>query len=272
MSPAPDFDASAALARFRTRVERERVRPTTSWTAALAARLSLVPATWMRPAIAALGVVVIATTAATAAAAVAGFAPLAPSSIPSMIPSQSKYAAMGEAKATFQFDEAKARAAAARVNATPPPMPAAVAATTLTMSGGPGIMTQYGSAPKVPPDQASFGGTPALVIVQVKAPVVTSNGATVNELRDYALAQPGIPPSVAAQVRAIGDPVATLLVPIGIDMQNAKAITVRGTQGYLVGDNTGLGSGVVWLERGHVIGVLGTLTESELIAVVNGLR
>jgi len=325
MSPAPDFDASAALARFRTRVERERVRPTTSWTAALAARLSLVPATWMRPAIAALGVVVIATTAAvtgvadtvltvfepkqvatiqvdprqlgtipdpsaygtltwlaqpawhpvadaSAAAAAAGFTPLAPASIPATVPSQAKYAAMGDAKATFQFDEAKARAAAARVNATPPPMPAAVAATTLTMSGGPGIMTQYGSAPKVPPDQASFGGTPALVIVQVKAPVVTSNGATVNELRDYALAQPGIPPSVAAQVRAIGDPVATLLVPIGIDMQNAKAITVRGTQGYLVGDNTGLGSGVVWLERGYVIGVLGTLTESELIAVVNGLR
>jgi hypothetical protein len=194
-----------------------------------------------------------------------------PSSLPAGVPSQARFAVMGEAKATFQFDEAKARTAAARVNATLPPMPPAIATTTLTMSGGPAIMQQYGGAQNAAPDPAAFGSAP-LLIVQTKAPLVTSNGATVEELRDYALKQPGIPPSVAAQVRAIGDPIRTLMVPIGIDLQDAKAVAIRGTTGYLVGDSTGLGSGVVWLENGYVIGVMGSLTDSQLISLANGLR
>lgn len=209
---------------------------------------------------------------ASAAAAAAGFTPLVPSSLPAGVPAQARYGVMGEAKATFQFDEAKATAAAARVNATLPPMPAAIAATTLTMTGGPAVMQQYGVAPSVPSDGAAWGGNPPVMIVQARAPVVTSNGATVEELRDYALKQPGIPPSVAAQVRAIGDPVRTLLLPVGLDANDAKPVRVRGTQAYFFGDDTGLGSAIVWLERGYVIGALGSLKEADLIALVNGLR
>lgn len=209
---------------------------------------------------------------AAAAAAEAGFTPLVPASLPAGVPTTARYAAMGQAKATFQFDEAKARAAAAKVGATPPPMPPAIAATTLTITGGPTILQQYGSAPNVPADQAAWGGDPVLLIVQGRAPLVTSNGAAVEELRDYALAQPGVPPALAAQIRAIGDPVRTLLIPVGVDLQDTKLVTVRGTQGYLIGDQTGVGTGIVWLERGYVVGVLASLTESDLIALVNGLR
>jgi len=209
---------------------------------------------------------------ARAAAAEAGFTALVPASLPSGVPAGPRFTVAGEAKATFQFDEAKARAAAARVSATIPPMPAAIAATTLTMTGGPAIMQQYGGASGATYSGGTVPAGAALVIVQTRAPVVTSNGATVQELRDYALAQPGIPPSVAAQIRAIGDPVRTLLIPVGIDPQNARLVTVRGTQGYLIGDQTGLGSGVFWLERGYVIAVFGSLKESDLISLVNGLH
>jgi len=209
---------------------------------------------------------------ASAAASVFGSTPLVPSALPAGIPSTARFAVMPEAKATFRFDEAKARESAARVGATIPPMPATIAATTLTMTGGPAVMQQYTTAPNAPADSTAWSGNPALLIVQTKAPVVTSNGATVNELRDYALAQPGIPPALAAQIRAIGDPVRTMLVPVGVDLNDAKPVTVRGTQGYFVGDSTGLGSGVMWLERGYVIGVIGSLKEADLIALVNGLR
>jgi hypothetical protein len=209
---------------------------------------------------------------ASAAAAEAGFTALVPTTLPAGVPAVPRFVVVNETKATFQFDPAKARAAAAQVNATIPPMPSAIAATTLTMTGGPAITQQYGG-----PSSTTYSGgtTPAgatLMIVQAKAPVVTSNGATVQELRDYALAQPGIPPSVAAQIRAIGDPVRTLLIPVGIDLGNARLVTVRGTQGYVVGDQTGLGSGVFWLERGYVIAVMGSLKESDLISLVNGLH
>ncbi len=210
---------------------------------------------------------------ASAASAEAGFTVLSPASLPAGVPAALRFTVINEAKATFQFDEAKARAAAAQVSATIPPMPAAIASTTLTMTGGPAIVQQYGgggSATTYSGGSVPTGAT--LIIVQARAPVVTSNGATVQELRDYALVQPGIPPSVAAQIRAIGDPVRTLLIPVGIDPQNARTATVRGTQGYLVGDQTGLGSGVVWLERGYVFAVMGSLKESELLSLVNGLH
>ncbi len=151
-------------------------------------------------------------------------------------------------------------------------MPGAIAATTLTMTGGPAVVQRYGSAAATDkPDEAALRQN-GLVIIQAKAPVVTSDGATVAELRDYALAQPGVPPSLAAQIRAIGDPVRTLMVPIGVDTQQARTVTVRGTQGYLVGDETGIGSGVFWLERGYVVAAFGSLKESDLLAFANALH
>ena len=220
---------------------------------------------------------------ASTATAAAGFEPLVPASLPAGVPSQARFAVMGESKATFQFDEAKARAAAARVNATLPPMPPAIATTTLTMTGGPAIMQQYGSgtggwtavASGPLPAAPQLSGTqtgPLVVIVQARAPVVTSNGATVEELRDYLLAQPGIPPALAAQLRAIGDPVRTLLFPLPLEVAEGRTVTVRGTQGVFFADSTGLGSGVVWVKDGFVHAVLSTMTESELLALVNALR
>jgi hypothetical protein len=217
---------------------------------------------------------------AKAAAAVAGFTPLAPAALPASIPAGSRVAAIPQAKATFAFDEAKARAAAAKTGASLPPMPSAIASTTLTLTGGPAIVQQFGSAPGGTTHDAPLAyndpraglGAPQLILVQSRVPVVTSNGATVQELRDYAVAQPGVPPALAAQILAIGDPVRTLMLPVGIDVGTAKAVSVRGTQGYLVGDGTGLGSGVVWVENGYVLGVMGTLSSSDLLALVNGLR
>lgn len=210
---------------------------------------------------------------AAAAAAAIGFTPLAPGALPAGIPGPPRFLVAAQAKATFRFDEAKARAAAAKTGATIPPMPAAIAATTLTMTGGPAVMQQYGgsSSMTVSGNAPTLGGA-QLMILQAKAPVVTSNGASVDELRDYALKQPGIPADLAAQIRAIGDPVRTLMLPIGIDVGSAKTVTVRGTQGYLVGDRTGLGSGVVWLESGSVLAVFGTLSDADLVTLVNGLH
>jgi len=218
-----------------------------------------------------------------AAAADAGFTPLVPATLPQGLPADARVAAMPRAEATFRFDEALARAAAARVGATPPPMPPAVATTTLTMSGGPAVMQQYGSgtggwtavASGPLPAAPQLSGTqtgPLVVIVQARAPVVTSNGATVEELRDYLLAQPGIPPALAAQLRAIGDPVRTLLFPLPLEVAEGRTVTVRGTQGVFFADSTGLGSGVVWVKDGFVHAVLSTMTESELLALVNALR
>lgn len=209
-----------------------------------------------------------------AAAAELGAAPLAPAALPAGIPSTPEFVAIGATKATFQFDEAKAKAAAATSGRTAPAMPAAIAATTLTLTGGPAVVQRYGGTEGAATQGTPSVATPAggVIVVQAKAPLVTSNGATVDELREFALSQPGMPPALAAQIRAIGDPVGTLLVPIGIDPKGSKSVTVRGTQGYLIGDGTGIGTAVLWLEKGYVVGVAGPLKEGELLALANGLR
>ena len=38
-----------------------------------------------------------------------------------------------------------------------------------------------------------------------------------------------------------------------------------------VGDNTGLGAGVIWIKGGLVYGVAGTLKKDAIVAIANGL-
>jgi hypothetical protein len=42
--------------------------------------------------------------------------------------------------------------------------------------------------------------------------------------------------------------------------------------GVAVGDNTGLGAGVIWIKSGTVYGVAGTLKQDAILAIANGLK
>ena len=111
-----------------------------------------------------------------------------------------------------------------------------------------------------------------LFVGSAKAPTVGSDGASVTEIQSYLLAQPGISPALAAQIRAIGDPSSTLPIPIPVGQAAAKNVSVHGVSGLFVGDSTGLGSAVLWQQNGLVYVVGGTLTEAEVLAVANSLR
>ena len=207
---------------------------------------------------------------AAAAARESGLAVLTPATLPAGLSAPARFSVVSSATGTFAFDEAKLQAAAAAAGRTPPPMPPAIARTTLTMSGGPAVLQTYGAVSADP--SAALTQTIPLLIVQAKAPLVTSNGASVEELRAYLLAQPGLSPQLAAQIRAIGDPVGTLPVIVPVDLAQGKSVTVRGTKGVLIGDATGLGSAVVWLEGGVVHLVAGALAEAQVLEVANSLR
>lgn len=202
-----------------------------------------------------------------------GIAPLRATTLPAGVTGDARIYTVSRGEGTFRFDEAKLRTSADRVSRTPPPMPANIAASTLNVSGGPAIVQTYGGAfdPKLDP-KTMPANVPTLLIAQAKAPVVRSDGASLDELRAYMLSQPGISPQLAAQIRAIGDPSQTLLVPIPMDLASGKSVTVRGTPGVFVGDSTGLGSAVVWVADGVVNVVAGSLGEKELLAVADSLR
>ena len=208
-----------------------------------------------------------------AARAESGIAPLRATTLPASVTGDARIYTVSRGEGTFRFDETKLRTSADRVSRTPPPMPAAVAASTLHVSGGPAIVQSYGGSfdPKLDAKSMPAGG-PTLLIAQAKAPVIRSDGASFEELRAYMLSQPGISPRLAAQIKAIGDPAQTLIVPIPMDLASGKSVTVRGVRGIFVGDSTGLGSAVVWVADGIVNVVAGSLGENELLGVANSLR
>ena len=204
-----------------------------------------------------------------------GLAVLTPAQLPAGVTATAvRYGVMPRTTATFTFSADLARQSAASIGRTPPPMPANVDGSKLFITGGPAVVQFYGDGATSSSTTAGspLSGLPKLIIAQGKGPTVQSDGVTVEQLQQYLLAQPGISPALAAQIKAIKDPSSTLPIPIPVDMASSKAITVQGVQGVFVGDSTGLGSAVIWSKDGTVFGVAGTLTEAEILAVANSLR
>jgi hypothetical protein len=213
------------------------------------------------------------------AARESGMTVLTPGNLPQGVGAP-RYGVMPKTTATFTFSAAKTTQAAAAQKRTPPPMPANIDGSKLFITGGPAVVAFYddgtgaiGASGATGASGASpFSGMPKLIVAQGRPPVVQSDGVTVDQLQSYLLAQPGISPQLAAQIRAIKDPSSTLPVPIPVDMATSKKVTVQGVDGIFVGDSTGLGSAVIWQKDGIVYGVAGTLTEQQVLAVANSLH
>ncbi len=245
------------------------------------------------------------------AARITGLMVRTPAALPAGVPSTVTYNVMSQGVAAFTFDAAKARAVAAKSGKTLPPMPVGFDGATLRLSVGPIVVATYGANPlgaatnaadstarggvsrahangksaiaqvrkdvnprrAVTQAQANGGEIPSLVIVQAPRPrLTTTNGVTVAELENYLAGQPGVSSQLAAEIRSIGDPNTTLPVPIPIDRFNAQHIKLAdGTDSLVVGDNTGVGSGVIWQENGMVYAVGGTLTQDQVLAIANSL-
>ena len=213
------------------------------------------------------------------AARESGMTVLTPGNLPQGVGAP-RYGVMPKTTATFTFSAAKTTQAAAAQKRTPPPMPANIDGSKLFITGGPAVVAFYddgagttGATGVTGASGASpFSGMPKLIVAQGRPPVVQSDGVTVDQLQSYLLAQPGISPQLAAQIRAIKDPSSTLPVPIPVDMATSKKVTVQGVEGIFVGDSTGLGSAVIWQKDGIIYGVAGTLTEQQVLAVANSLH
>jgi hypothetical protein len=93
----------------------------------------------------------------------------------------------------------------------------------------------------------------------------------VAQIESYLVSLPGISPQLAAQIRAIGDPTQVIPLPIPVDRATSRSVTVDGVRGVLVGDDTGLGAGVIWVKNGYVYGVAATASQDDVLAVARSL-
>ncbi|HEV2140407.1 MAG TPA: hypothetical protein VGT01_04380 [Candidatus Dormibacteraeota bacterium] len=203
--------------------------------------------------------------------------------LPSGVSSNITYAAMPKAVAVFTFDAAKAQAAAAKTGKTLPKLPAGVDGAKLTVTVGPAVIEVFGNLNAKNPDSSNGASSnsnsgpsdinlPQLVVAESAAPLVTSTQVTAKQLENYILSMPGISPSLAASIRAIGDPSSTLLIPVPIQYATSSKVTVQGVPGVALGDNTGAGAGVIWIKNGKVFAVAGFLKQSDVLKIANGLK
>jgi hypothetical protein len=206
------------------------------------------------------------------ASAAAGFAVLAPATLPASVTGDPRYGVVNRSSATFTFSADATRQSAARQNRTAPPLPANIDGSKLFITGGPAAIQIWGAPAGTPGAAGAYPDVPTLVVGQAKAPTVSSDGVTVDELRSYLLSQPGISPQLAAAIRAIGDPSSTLPVPVPAELAISHPVTVQGVQGLYVGDNTGIASAVIWQKDGMMFEVIGSFTESQALAIANSMR
>ncbi len=212
---------------------------------------------------------------------------LAPSTAPA-VGAPERIDTMSSGTVSFTFDAAKASAASAE---DLPPLPENLDGSSLFVQAGPAVIQTFGGSADLmhnraaleqaaqaaaAPEQADLAGLlsslPELMIVQMKSPVVSSDGPSVEDYRDALLGMPNLSPALKAQIEAIGDPSSTLPVPVPVDMATSREVDINGVTGVLVGDNTGVGSGVVWQSGGVVRAVAGTMAEDEVLAIARSMR
>jgi len=180
--------------------------------------------------------------------------------------------------------------------------PAKLRGSTLTLTVGPAETAIYGDLGKLaqsaranapsaaePAKQEQAGGSqtgpevdrtrqalstagPILAVAEMRAPEVTSTGVSVIDIKNALLAQPGLTPTMRAAISSFDDPKGNLPIPIPAGYVNSHSVQVQGVTGTAFGDNTGLGSAVIWIKNGRVYGVAGTVTEDQVLAVANSLR
>lgn len=196
------------------------------------------------------------------ASASTGMTVVEPSSLPAGVPSDVSYHVLPGASGSFTFSAAIAQRYAAAHHVTLPAMPKQIDGSTLQISTGNAALTIWGG----------HGSMPALVVGQMKAPVVQSAGVSVQQLENYVFSLPGVSTRLALAIRAIGNPASTLPLPIPTNLAQSHSVTVQGVQGLAIGDTTGIGSAVVWQKAGIFHGVGGTITEDQALAVANSLK
>ncbi len=202
---------------------------------------------------------------ATAAAAQSGLPVLLPASLPKGVSGPASFGVISHASGSLTFDAQRLRASAAKNGVHVNPMPARIDGSKLVVNAGPALLEVWGLAATT-----NEAEVPTLVIAQTRVPTVDSTGATAAELEDYLLSQPGVPPDIAAQIKAIKDPSTTLPIPIPKGLATTEQVQVNGAPGLLI--KAALGAGVVWQRNGVIYAVGGQLTPDQVLTIATSLH
>lgn len=161
------------------------------------------------------------------------------------------------------FDKQKTREYFDSINRKDLSLPEKLDGSTLVVALPPIVMLEY----------PGTDNKPAVMIGQAREVQVGVEGrASLDEVRAFMLSLPDLPPELARQLRSISDWTTTLPIPVPIDKVTWQETTIAGAQAYILNDNTGLGSGVIWQRDSRILGVAGPMKATDLRKVAESLR
>jgi hypothetical protein len=184
-----------------------------------------------------------------------------PASLPNGIANTPTIKVSPASQVRFTFDTSKARAYYQKSGHPEVNLPDKFNGATLSVSLPAAALVSYGSS-----------GKNEVVIAEAGELVVDVQGnVSLPEMRDFLLSLPGLPPTVVSQLKQIQSWNDTLPIPVPVDQVNWQKVTIHGSDGLLLNDNSGVGSAAIWHANGHLYGVAGSVKATELTKVAESL-
>ena len=199
---------------------------------------------------------------AAAAAAESGLDVPEVTDLPRGISGEPVYQVGGQVSATFTFSAERAAQAAADAGEPLPPPPPGLDGAAVRLTAGPGVAAVW----------ASSTGLPGLVVGRAVAPSAFSSGVPFETVRDYLLSLPGMPATVAAQLRTFAADGATLPLPLPAEQVTSSPVQVDGAPATVLETRDRTLAAVVWVDRGVVTAVAGALGADEILSIARDLR
>lgn len=163
----------------------------------------------------------------------------------------------------FTFDKKKAEAYFQSTGHANVNLPDKFDGAVLVVSMPPAALLEYGS--KQP-------GKEELIIGEAgEVEVNTQGNVSIDEMRDFLLGLPNMPPTVVSQLKGIKNWSNTLPIPVPVGQAQWQSTTINGSKGLVLWDNSGVGSAAIWNSNGHLFGVAGSLKATDLTNVANSL-
>jgi hypothetical protein len=182
--------------------------------------------------------------------------------LPRGVSGTSTYQVGGKVTATFTFSAEKAARAAAKAGASLPRPPAGLDGSHVRLVAGPGVAQVWSSS----------AGAPALLVGRAVAPTAFSSGVAFETVRDYLLSLPGLPDDVAAELRTFTADGNTLPLLVPADQVTTSSAQVHGKSATVLAARDKTMAAVVWVDRGELNVVAGSLDTDEVLAVARGLQ
>ena len=187
----------------------------------------------------------------------------APATLPAGLEKTPRILVVPASELRFTFDRDKARSYFQSIGHPEVGLPDKFHGAALVMWVPSAVLLQYDGA----------DDSPGLLIGQSQELAVDVEGnVSFDELRDFLLKLPGLPPETVRQLREIKDWRNTLPIPVPANQIQWRQATIAGGQGLILADNSGIGSAAIWQRDGRVYGVAGTVKATEIQRVADSLR